>query len=77
MFVAVGNKLDTFQKQYNLFDHRNSHDLGENLLQGVVHNGLQFEDNVTDSPVVNSRAGLYVYINAMVCAILVSAIPLR
>jgi mediator of RNA polymerase II transcription subunit 5 len=64
--IALATKLDGFQKQYDLYDHRSSTDLGENLLQGVVSDGLHFEDSVLDSPIVNSRAGLYVYINAMV-----------
>ena len=63
----MSNKLDSFQKQYDLFDHRLSNDLGENVLQGVVANGLPFETSVLDTPIVNSRAGLYVYINALVC----------
>jgi hypothetical protein len=27
---------------------------------------LEFESNVMDSPVVNSRAGLYIYVNSLV-----------
>jgi mediator of RNA polymerase II transcription subunit 5 len=64
--IAVGTKLDSFQKQYDLFEERPSNHLGDNLLQGVDGTGLHFEDSVLEGPIVNSRAGLYVYINAMV-----------
>lgn len=30
---------------------------------------LQFESNVADVPVMSSRAGLYIYINALVCSV--------
>lgn len=36
------------------------------MMDGVNVNALQFEDSVMDEPVINSRAGLYVYLNAMV-----------
>lgn len=36
------------------------------MMDGVNMNALQFEASVIDGPVINSRAGLYVYINAMV-----------
>jgi mediator of RNA polymerase II transcription subunit 5 len=36
------------------------------MMDSVNVNALQFEATVMDAPVINSRAGLYVYINAMV-----------
>lgn len=36
------------------------------MMDGMNMNALQFEASVIDGPVINSRAGLYVYINAMV-----------
>lgn len=35
------------------------------MMDGVNVNSLQFESSVMDGPVINSRAGLYIYINAM------------
>ena len=35
------------------------------MMDGVNVNSLQFESSVMDAPVINSRAGLYIYINAM------------
>lgn len=36
------------------------------MMDGVNVNALQFEASVIDGPVINSRAGLYIYLNAMV-----------
>lgn len=37
------------------------------MMDNVNVNALNFEASVIDGPTINSRAGLYVYINAMVC----------
>lgn len=36
------------------------------MMENMNVNALQFEASVMDGPVINSRAGLYVFINAMV-----------
>lgn len=36
------------------------------MMDSVHVNALQFEASVIDEPVINSRAGLYLYVNAMV-----------
>lgn len=36
------------------------------MMDGMHMNALQFEASVLDGPVINSRAGLYIYINALV-----------
>ena len=36
------------------------------MMDGVNVNALQFEASVMDEPAVNSRAALYIYVNAMV-----------
>jgi len=36
------------------------------MMDGMNMNALQFEASVLDGPVINSRAGLYIYINALV-----------
>ena len=37
-----------------------------NLLDGVDLGTLSFQENVLDSEPMNTRAGLYIYLNAMV-----------
>lgn len=37
------------------------------MMDGISVNALQFEASVMNEPVINSRAGLYIYLNAMVC----------
>jgi mediator of RNA polymerase II transcription subunit 5 len=36
------------------------------MMDNVNVNALNFEASIIDGPTINSRAGLYVYINAMV-----------
>ncbi|KAL4964826.1 putative RNA polymerase II mediator complex subunit Nut1 [Aspergillus stella-maris] len=56
------NRLDGLQKEFHLYGQPPSKlDVG---LMGDV-NALQFEASVIDGPTINSRAGLYVYLNAM------------
>ncbi|KAL4798820.1 mediator complex, subunit Med5 [Aspergillus venezuelensis] len=56
------NRLDGLQKEFHLYGQPPSKlDVG---LMGHV-NALQFEASVIDGPTINSRAGLYVYLNAM------------
>lgn len=51
---------------FNLYPDQPSKTLDEPAINGVNVNALQFEASVMDGPVVNTRAGLYVYINSMV-----------
>ncbi|KAL4927229.1 putative RNA polymerase II mediator complex subunit Nut1 [Aspergillus undulatus] len=58
------NRLDSLQKEFHLYGQPPSKiDVG--LMGDVNVNALQFEASVIDGPTINSRAGLYVYINAM------------
>lgn len=36
------------------------------MMDEVGATAMQFEPNVVDGPVINSRAGLYIYVNALV-----------
>lgn len=53
------------QKDFNLYGEQAPKSL-DSMMNSVNVNALQFEATVVDGPVINSRAGLYVYINAMV-----------
>ena len=61
--IQIANRLELFQKL---------HDLYEEPAQGVdsaVNSNLEVQklqlDSILETPVVNSRGGLYVYINAV------------
>lgn len=54
---------------FNLYPGQPSKALDETAIDGVNVNALQFEASVMDGPVINTRAGLYVYINSMVGSI--------
>ncbi|RAL05751.1 putative RNA polymerase II mediator complex subunit Nut1 [Aspergillus ibericus CBS 121593] len=63
--LPLRNRLDGLQKEFNLFGEPPSKALDVSMMENVNVNALQFEDSVMDGPMINSRAGLYVYINAM------------
>lgn len=66
--LPLRHRLDALQKEFNLFGEQASHSkpLDQSPMEGMNVNGLQFEASVMDGPVINTRAGLYVYLNAMV-----------
>lgn len=63
--LPLRNRLDSIQKELNLYGEPAPKSL-DSMMDSVNVNALQFEATVMDGPVINSRAGLYVYINAMV-----------
>ncbi|KAL4889650.1 mediator of RNA polymerase II transcription subunit 5 [Aspergillus ambiguus] len=63
--LPLRNRLDALQKEFNLYGEPPSKALGVSTLENLNVNGIQFEASIIDGPVINSRAGLYVYINAM------------
>jgi len=60
------DRLGALQKQYNLYEETATKVLEDSLMHGVNLAALQFESGVMDGPVIHSRAGLYVYLNASV-----------
>ncbi|KAL4921184.1 mediator of RNA polymerase II transcription subunit 5 [Aspergillus aurantiobrunneus] len=62
--LPLRNRLDGLQKEFNLYGQPPSK-LEVSMMNNVNVNALQFEASVIDGPTINSRAGLYVYINAM------------
>jgi mediator of RNA polymerase II transcription subunit 5 len=64
--MNLRTRLDNLQKVYQLYGEPAPKGLDVQMMDGMNINALQFEASVIDGPVINSRAGLYVYINAMV-----------
>lgn len=64
--MTIGDTLESIQKQFNLYDNATSKALGDTIIDGVNVNALQFEAGILDGPVINTRAGLHVYLNALV-----------
>lgn len=64
--LPLRNRLDGLQKEFSLYGQPPSK-LEVDMMDNVNVNALNFEASVIDGPAINSRAGLYVYINAMVC----------
>ena len=64
--VPLRHRLDALQKEFNLYGQQPSKQLGHAEIEGMNVNSLQFESSVIDGPTINTRAGLYVYLNSMV-----------
>lgn len=65
--IQLATALDYWQKQHDLRDEVVT---GQNLelLDGVDLSAMAFQQSVMDTPTVHTRAGLYIYLNAMVNA---------
>ncbi|KAJ5673987.1 hypothetical protein N7462_009426 [Penicillium macrosclerotiorum] len=63
--LPLRHRLDTLQKEFNLYGQQPSKSSNHPAIDGMNVNALQFESGVMDGPVINTRAGLYVYINSM------------
>ncbi|KAB8075576.1 mediator of RNA polymerase II transcription subunit 5 [Aspergillus leporis] len=62
--LPLRSRLDSLQKGFNLYGEPPSKSL-QSMIDNVNVNALQFEASVMDGPVISSRAGLYICINAM------------
>ncbi|KAI9801264.1 MAG: mediator complex subunit [Piccolia ochrophora] len=66
--LQVANRLETIQRQYNIFDGASTKEM-ETLIGNMDVGGLQINGveslNIVDRPIMNSRAGLYIFLNAM------------
>lgn len=65
--LQLATTLDFWQKQYDIRDGLPGQDL--ELLGGVDLGALSFQESVLDNAPLNTRAGLYIYLNAMVTII--------
>lgn len=64
--LPLRHRLDSLQKEFNLYGQQPSKQLENSEMEGINVNSLQFETSVIDGPTINTRAGLYVYLNSMV-----------
>ncbi|KAI5306480.1 mediator complex subunit [Ascosphaera pollenicola] len=62
--VPLRMRLESLQKEFNLFD-RHKKSVQEGDMSAMNLSVLDFEANIIDSPPVNAKAGLYIYLNAM------------
>ncbi|OOQ86290.1 Mediator of RNA polymerase II transcription subunit 5 [Penicillium brasilianum] len=63
--LPLRHRLDALQKEFNLYGEQPSKQLDHSAIEGMNVNTLQFEASVMNGPLINTRAGLYVYINSM------------
>ncbi|KAJ5179737.1 hypothetical protein N7492_002947 [Penicillium capsulatum] len=63
--LPLRQRLDALQKEFNLFGEQPSKSQEHLGIEGVNVSALQFEASVMDGPVINTRAGLYVYLNSI------------
>ncbi|KAJ5579062.1 hypothetical protein N7450_007929 [Penicillium hetheringtonii] len=63
--LPLRHRLDALQKEFNLYGQQPSKNLGNSEIDGLNVNSLHFETSVIDGPIINTRAGLYVYLNSM------------
>lgn len=61
--APLRDRMEVLQKQFAL---PSTAPKDEDALVGSVSPEIEFESSVIDGPVVNSRAGLFIYINAIV-----------
>ncbi|KAI5289410.1 mediator complex subunit [Ascosphaera aggregata] len=57
-------RLESLQKEFNLLD-RDEKSLSESVMGALNVSVIDFEASIIDTPPVNSRAGLYIYLSAM------------
>ena len=69
--VQLASTLDFWHKQYGFSDDMPGQSL--DYLDGVDLGALSFRNNVLDSTPMNSRAGLYIYFNSLVCLSAISS----
>ncbi|KAL9604923.1 MAG: hypothetical protein Q9219_000111 [cf. Caloplaca sp. 3 TL-2023] len=63
--IQLASALSYWQKHYQLHDEIPAESM--DLLNGVDLGTLSFEQGVLDNEPLNTRAGLYIYLNAMLC----------
>lgn len=66
--IQLATTLDYLQKHYDL-RHEVVTSQNLELLDGVDLSAMAFQQSVMDTPTVHTRAGLYIYLNAMVNAV--------
>lgn len=62
----IASNLELLQKQSGLYEEEPTTLLNNGVVNGVDLNGLAYQQNVPDAPLIISKAGIYIYLNAMV-----------
>jgi len=63
--LQIATALDFWQKQYGLADGAAAQP-ADQAFEAVNMGAFAFQENVLDTPSVTTRAGTYVYLNALV-----------
>ena len=63
--IQLATALDFWRKQYEFIDDEGM-DMAESELHGPNLGSLTFQQSVLDMPPVNTRAGAYIYLNALI-----------
>ena len=62
--LQLRSRLSNMQKDFRLYEEPAG--IEDSVMDGVNLKALQFEASVMDEPIINSKAGLYVYLNSIV-----------
>ena len=65
--AELGQNLAILQKQSGLDWQSLGALMNDGVVNGVDLNALTYQENVLDTPLIITRAALYIYLNAMVC----------
>ncbi|ODH38206.1 hypothetical protein ACO22_02480 [Paracoccidioides brasiliensis] len=63
--IPLRDRLEVLRKDFNLYVHDGQKSLEDTMMENVNISALEFESNVLDGSIMNSRAGPYIYINAL------------
>ncbi|OJD18406.1 hypothetical protein AJ78_01586 [Emergomyces pasteurianus Ep9510] len=63
--IPLRDRLEVLRKDFNLYDHDSEKSLEDTMMENVNISALEFESNVLDGSIINSRAGPYIYVNAL------------
>ncbi|EEQ83598.2 RNA polymerase II mediator complex subunit Nut1 [Blastomyces dermatitidis ER-3] len=63
--IPLRDRLETLRKDFNLYGHDGEKSLEDAMMENVNISALEFESNVLDGSIINSRAGPYIYVNAL------------
>ncbi|EDN09154.1 conserved hypothetical protein [Histoplasma mississippiense (nom. inval.)] len=63
--IPLRDRLEALQKDFNLYGHDGEKSLEDSMMENVNISALEFESNVLDGVIINSRAGPYIYVNAL------------
>ncbi|KAI9815113.1 MAG: mediator complex subunit [Pycnora praestabilis] len=65
--LPKASRLESFQKQHAIFDSAQSKALDDSMMGDIGVNGMEMHgvDTILDGPYTISKAGLYIYLNAL------------